>query len=157
LLSLDAAARLEHIDQIKQLKARYFRLMDTKQWDEYRQVFTDDMVFFFESDEASTTSADEFVAHVKSRLATAVSAHHGHMPEIELTSNTTAIGIWAMYDWVDDPDHGRAFIGYGHYHEQYKRGADGRWRISELRLTRLRVDEATPSHGEVLRATPSPR
>ena len=31
------------VDQIHQLKARYFRLMDTKQWDLLRDVFTVDV------------------------------------------------------------------------------------------------------------------
>lgn len=146
------------IAAIMRLKARYFRLMDTKQWAQYRQLFTDHMVFYFESAEApAATSADEFVAHVRGRLETAVSVHQGHMPEIELTSADSARGVWAMFDWVDDPDHHRAFQGYGHYHEEYRRGDDAQWRISQLRLTRLRVDEVAPSSGRVARATPEPR
>ena len=35
-------ARLAELEEIKQLKARYFRLMDTKQWKEYGDVFTED-------------------------------------------------------------------------------------------------------------------
>ena len=145
------------IEAIKQLKARYFRLMDTKQWDAYRQVFTDDMAFYFESQDAPTaTSGDDFVAYVRSRLATALSVHHGHMPEIELTSPDSARGVWAMFDWVDDPDQHRAFQGFGHYHEEYRRGEDGRWRISRLRLSRLRVDAVAPSASAVSRSTPAP-
>jgi hypothetical protein len=33
--------------------------------------------------------------------------------------------------------------GYGHYHETYEK-TDGRWRISSLKLTRLRVDVEMP-------------
>ena len=33
---------LRDIESIKQLKARYFRFMDTKQWDEWQWVFTED-------------------------------------------------------------------------------------------------------------------
>ena len=146
------------IQAIERLKARYFRLMDTKEWAAYRQLFTDDMIFYFESEEApAATSGDAFVAHVRSRLATAVSVHQGHMPEIELTSPDSARGVWAMFDWVDDPEHSRAFQGYGHYHEEYRRCADGQWRIAQLRLTRLRVDEVARSADEVQRATPAPR
>ncbi len=80
-------------------------------------------------------------------LADTVTVHHGHMPEIALTSATTATGIWAMFDWVDwsktaTPE--RTFQGYGHYNEEYEKGADGRWRIKRLHLTRLRVDHPTP-------------
>jgi 3-phenylpropionate/cinnamic acid dioxygenase small subunit len=32
------------IESIKQLKARYYRYLDTKDWDRWRDVFTDDFV-----------------------------------------------------------------------------------------------------------------
>lgn len=153
---VDEVQALLAIEAIKGLKARYFRLMDTKEWGAYRDLFTDDMVFFFESDTPQTRSGDEFVAFVRARLADATTAHHGHMPEIELTSATTATGVWAMYDWVDDPAQDRAFQGYGHYHERYRRDEDGRWRIAELRLSRLRVDERPPTEGRA-DTTPAPR
>jgi len=34
---------VEAIEQLKQLKARYFRLMDQKRWDEWQEVFTEDV------------------------------------------------------------------------------------------------------------------
>ena len=36
------AEQLTDIEAIKQLKARYFRLMDTKRWEEWGDVFTKD-------------------------------------------------------------------------------------------------------------------
>jgi hypothetical protein len=66
------------------------------------------------------------------------------MPEIDFLDADTATGVWAMYDWVDDPARGVAWQGYGHYHEQYLRCPDGRWRFSKMRLTRLRVDPVAP-------------
>ena len=35
---------VDDLEAIRQLKARYFRTMDTKQWDEMREVFADDVV-----------------------------------------------------------------------------------------------------------------
>ena len=43
------AGTLVHVENIKQLKARYFRFVDSKQWDALRDVFTDDVLFYFES------------------------------------------------------------------------------------------------------------
>jgi hypothetical protein len=43
--------------------------------------------------------------------------------------------------------------GFGHYHEQYRKGDDGQWRIAELRLTRLRVDSSPPT-GAVTNVAP---
>jgi hypothetical protein len=67
-----------------------------------------------------------------------ITVHHAHMPEIELTSATTARGIWAMEDMLRWSD-GQELHGYGHYHETYEK-ADGAWRIKTLTLTRLRTD-----------------
>ncbi len=39
---------------------------------------------------------------VSRSLATSVTVHQGHMPEIELTSDLEARGIWAMFDRVDE-------------------------------------------------------
>lgn len=36
----DTAAVLSEIEAIKQLKARYCRYLDTKRWDDWRQLFT---------------------------------------------------------------------------------------------------------------------
>ena len=36
-------SELEDLEQIRQLKARYFRFMDTKQWELLATVFTDDV------------------------------------------------------------------------------------------------------------------
>ena len=66
------------------------------------------------------------------------------MPEITLLGPGRAAGIWAMFDYVEveaKPPHPEVRLqGYGHYHETYEKDADGRWRISSLRLTRLRID-----------------
>ena len=156
-MNSENGSALVNVENIKQLKARYFRFIDTKQWEALRDVFTDDLQFYFESSTPTITSADAFVAFISERLATAVSVHHGHMPEISIADDSNAIGVWAMYDWVDDPDHGRAFQGFGHYHERYRRGTDGNWRISELRLERVRVDPIEPGKGSVARTTPPPR
>ena len=127
------------IQAIKQLKARYFRLMDTKQWDEWQWVFTEDAWLKWGTEDDQVFEGREaIVAGVSASLKGAVTVHHGHMPEIEILSEDSARGIWAMYDWVDAPAFG--LHGFGHYHEEY-RCEEGVWRIARLLLTRLRVDQ----------------
>jgi hypothetical protein len=64
------------------------------------------------------------------------------MPEIELTSATTARGVWAMEDliWWPEESRRKTLHGFGHYHETYEK-IDGHWLIKTLRLTRLKVDQ----------------
>jgi len=132
-------ATVDDIEAIKQLKARYFRTMDTKDWEGMRQVFTDDVVMdTTDSGGGVVTGADEFLAFLQEVLAGAVTIHQGHMPEITVTSRTTATGIWALEDTIQWPD-GSTLHGWGHYHETYEH-ADGEWRISSSTLTRLRTD-----------------
>lgn len=131
------------IEAIKQLKARYFRTMDTKDWAAMRQVFADDVVIDTTGSGGSVvTGADEFMSFLEGAIGHAVTVHHGHMPEIEVVSSTAATGIWAMEDRVRWPD-GRELHGFGHYHETYEQG-DGQWRIKTLTLTRLRIDTTEP-------------
>jgi hypothetical protein len=129
-------------EEIKQLKARYFRFIDTKQWDDWGQVFTVDCVMEVPEANMVNNGRQEIVDTVSAALFGARTVHHGHMPEIEITGDGTARGIWAMFDYVEWPeqDGNRVGIrGYGHYLEEYER-EDGQWRISRTRLQRLRVD-----------------
>jgi hypothetical protein len=130
---------LEEIDQLKQLKARYFRTMDTKDWKAMREVFADDVVMdTTASGGGLITGADDFVAFLEETLRDAVTIHHGHMPEIDVVSPSSARGIWALQDIIIWSD-GARMHGYGHYHETYEK-IHGRWQIKSSTLTRLHMD-----------------
>jgi hypothetical protein len=135
----DTLRRLSDVEEIKQLKARYFRHLDTKDWNAWREVFTPDARVEVGG---VVRTPDEFVSVTRAWLGDAVSVHAGYMPEIEITGPDTATGIWAMRDHIAFPENGgapRGMRGYGHYREQYRR-VDGGWRIHTATLTRLRVD-----------------
>ncbi len=142
---MDAIEKLVAIEEIKNLKARYFRFVDTKNWPEYRQVFADDVDFDISDDmpEGAFIGADKAVDAARQGLADCTSIHHGHCPEIEILSETSARGIWAMEDmlrWSDTSDFpGQTLHGYGHYFEEYEK-VSGRWLIKKMKLSRLRVD-----------------
>ncbi|MGH2821337.1 MAG: nuclear transport factor 2 family protein [Actinomycetota bacterium] len=135
-------SELADIEEIKQLKARYFRLMDRKQWSEWREVLTEDCVLeYLGAPDIRMEGRDAVVEFVSRALDGSVSVHQGHMPEIELIGPTTARGIWAMSDVVEWTGDRRAnsLRGFGHYEDEYVKG-DGAWRIRRMRITRLRVD-----------------
>ena len=133
----------DDIEAIKQLKARYFRFLDTKDWDGWGGVFATDALMEVPEADVVEQGREAIVAAVSGALEGTTTVHHGHMPEIELTGPDTARGIWAMFDYVEWPAaEGGDRIGlqgYGHYHEEYVR-EDGEWRIAKTRLVRLRVD-----------------
>jgi len=150
---MDLAQRLDAIEEIKQLKARYFRCLDTKDWDGFADVFASDArmdmsgeVKGGEPGAGVTTGSRDITAFVRAMVGHVTTVHHGHTPEIDVTSPTTATGVWAMEDKLRWPDGGplATLHGYGHYHDTYEK-RDGRWRIASTTLTRLRVDvEAVP-------------
>jgi hypothetical protein len=139
--------QMSDLEGIRQLKARYFRLMDTKQWEAWADCFTADVSATYEGapranpelpDVVGLKGRAELVKGVSTLLTTAKSVHQGFMPELELTSATTARGIWAMFDYVMLPT--CDFKGWGHYHEEYvKEGAA--WKIKKIYLTRLHTSE----------------
>ena len=128
---------------ICELKARYCRFLDTKQWDGWTALFAEE--FVLDTSEAGgpppITGRTEAISMVRQTIETARTAHQVHMPEITIDGDT-ATGIWAMQDRVVF-DSGVAITGYGHYTETYvKRG--GTWLIASSKLTRLHIDMAPP-------------
>jgi len=135
---------MDDIEAIKQLKARYCRLLDTKNWDGFRDLFTDEVVVDSTGSGGHViTGADTFLDFIRTNLAERVTVHHCHTPEITLTSPSSATGIWAMEDRVSFTD-GRELSGFGHYHETYQK-SDGIWRIATTTLTRLRMNITEPA------------
>ena len=143
--------RLAAIEEIKLLRARFARCMDTKQWVAMHDTISNDCVFDARMEgvvDDLWIGAEDIVANIRRTLETAVSVHHAHMPEIEITSSTTAKAIWAMQDFLKFPGD-LELVGSGHYHEGYEKQADGKWRLKTYKLTRLRVDLIRPPAGEV--------
>ena len=145
---MDTGERLAAIEEIKQLKARYFRCMDTKDWDGFTAVFAPNarMDVSGEMSDGSgvTTGNREIAAFVRGSIDHVTTVHHGHTPEIDVMSPTNAAGVWAMEDhlWWPEGSPITTMHGYGHYHEAYEK-QQGRWLITSTTLTRLRTDVQT--------------
>jgi len=155
---MDVLTRLAAIEDIKQLKARYFRGADTKDKGLFRSVFAEDATADYRGSENNPRTgssidhnqsptqslivgADEITDAVFRALAPLVTVHHGCMPEITILDDHRASGIWPMVDRIQ-PAYAASFtegIGWGHYHETYEK-IGGEWKIKTLRLTRLRVE-----------------
>lgn len=143
---MDEIDRLSAVQGIGALKARYFRALDTKDWEAFADVFAPDAVMDMEAEAGATVEGrDAIAAFVARSVEGAVTVHHGHMPEINVLSPTEATGIWAMEDLLQWPEGSpiRSLHGFGHYHERYVK-LEGRWHIAHLELTRLRRDLDIP-------------
>lgn len=126
----------EDLDAITQLKARYFRLLDTADWSAWRLLFTDDASLEIEG---VVRTPDELLRATQLALEGGSSIHRASLPEIQFTGPDTATGIWAMEDRLVFAD-GTSLHGWGWYHDTYLR-MDGAWRISGSVLTRQRFEQ----------------
>jgi hypothetical protein len=138
--------KLLALEELRLMKARYFRLLDSKRWSEWSELFEEDIVADFQDEQPDLVyrGRNAFVSAVQISLGPALTLHHGHTPELEILSENTAKGIWAMQDWLYWPESGntlgligmRSLLGWGHYHETYVKRSDS-WRIATLKLTRM--------------------
>jgi len=159
---------LDDIEAIRQLKARYFRYVDTKQWSCFGDLFTEEAILdvpLVRKEPLRGRTA--IVGAVSRNLGNLVTIHQGHVEEIEILDRNRARAIWPMSDLLlavtvpltpttaRNSDPGDRYQGSGEYIERYERGADGRWRISRCELRRLHLE--TEHHLLVHERRPGPR
>ncbi len=140
LLSDRGRTDVDDVEAIKQLKARYFRTMDTKDWAGMRRVFTDDVVDGHDGLGRWRRHRRGRVRRVpagdarrcRHRAPRPHARDHPHLvrPPRPASGRCTTSIVW--------PD-GTRMQGDGHYHETYEL-VDGEWRISVL-------DADPPAHG----------
>lgn len=141
---MDAIEELAASQRIKDVKARYCRFLDTKNWEGFAALFTPDAILDVREDTGTEPyhGRGAIVRAVLHAVQHAKTAHHVHSPEIIFDGPDAADVVWAMQDRVvwetsQSPVPGAsALTGYGHYHEHYVRQGEG-WFIASLKLTRL--------------------
>jgi hypothetical protein len=133
-------------DEIMRLKARYFRLMDEREWATWGDVLTEECVMTLGGDPPVVLEGrDAIVASAQRNLDGRVGVHLGHMPEIDITGDGTATGRWVLLAYsAETPPAGQTahagMLSFGRYEDRYERGEDGAWRIARTTLsTVLRV------------------
>ena len=127
---MDDVTEMLEIEKIKQLKYRYLRFLDTKEWDSLGALFSENARSAYGDGRYSFEGRDAIMKFLVDSLgrASILTAHHGHHPEIELTSESTATGTWALWDTVIDLEHGFTLRGAAFYTDEYVK-QDGEWRF----------------------------
>jgi hypothetical protein len=146
--------RLSAADAIRQLKARYFRGVDTCDGDLVKSILAEDCELDYRGCCTDPATGRDFIPAMNVVLRGReswssdgmakfgiVSVHQGHNFEMEFTDETTAKGIWSMTDRLWFPPGGEFSLmtGHGHYHETYVKVGDG-WQIQTTHITRIRVE-----------------
>ncbi len=118
--------QLVDIEAIKQLKYRYLRNLDLRQWDDFAECFVPDATGAYDGREF--TDRDSLVAFMRENMTDGlISMHHAHHPEIEV-SGDEATGTWYLHDKVMVPEFEYLLEGAAFYSDVYVRTPDG-WRI----------------------------
>lgn len=123
------SAHLTEIEAIKRLKYRYLRCLDSKLWDELAECLTEDASCSYSGGAHSYQGRDAIIAFLREGLpATRLSMHQCHQPEIDILSETSASGIWALEDYLIDTEGKWSMHGAAFYRDEYvKTGGD--WKI----------------------------
>lgn len=152
----DIAQHLLDIEDIKNLKARYFRLLDAKNWSEWQDVFSDDLEFVYVDpsvqnvppdaeptpDGGARVDRERLLAFISEAMQRVTTVHHGHMPEIRLVDEHTATGHWGLTNYCEfrAADGSLQWSrGYGWYDDEYVRTDTG-WRIKRSVFYRRDMD-----------------
>ena len=120
----------DDLEAIRQLKYRYFRALDTKDWHALGETLTDDATTAYDSGRYSFSGRAAILQFLRDALGSKriISMHHGHHPEIELTGAGTAKGTWYLEDMVIFRDAGSVLRGAAFYSDEYAK-VDGQWKI----------------------------
>ena len=121
------------LEDIKRVKYRYLRALDTKHWADYADTMTDDVVGDYGSslgEEHHFTDRNSLVEYMRTSLPdSVVTEHRVTHPEITIDGDEAA-GIWYLQDKVIAAEFSFMLIGAGFYHDTYRRTPDG-WKISK--------------------------
>lgn len=137
--------QLSDLEEIRQLKARYFRCIDTGNEAELATLFTDDVTIDLKGGgyRLQVAGRDEMVDFIGSSFnSDVVAMHHGHTPEIAFASADEAKGTWYLQDRFIDPARNTDTVGSSLYYDTYRRTADG-WKIAASEYERV-YEAVTP-------------
>jgi SnoaL-like domain len=127
--------RTESVDtvEIHQLLARYARALDTRDWELFRSVFTEDAVIDYAASGGTTGQRDRVVEWLRSTLGTFPwsGQHYITNIEAEVTGDSAVVRAALfnpmLFPGMDEP----TYLG-GYYHHDMIRTPNG-WRSRNLR------------------------
>jgi len=147
--------RIEDIAAIQQLKYKYWRCLDQKAWAELAECFSEDATVNYGSGKYHFSGRDRIMKFLSESLGVdsgSIGIHHGHHPEIELRSATTARGRWALYNYLINTKQNRGVREGAFYEDEYVK-QDGVWRIRHTGYTYVFHEEWSRDDTPSLRIT----
>lgn len=147
--------RLEDIESIRQLKARYFHACDTKDVDAIRACFSSGTVHIDYGVIGQFAAREDFVAVYQAMAChlNIVDMHHGQNAQIQWESPERARAVWDLYFFQINTETGTLTQLAGHYLDRYGK-EESRWVIQEtvFKVTSSLVSQNLGNAVKVLQA-----
>ena len=134
--------------EITRLKGRHYRMLDTKNWEEYGKILAEDCEIDL------TQTMDVPVVHGREAAVNSTkasmppdmkTAHQVHMGEFEINGDEARV-IWLIQARsVGAPDQ-PSYAGFGQHHELWTR-RNGAWKLTKQRLISLHTQVFPPASG----------
>jgi len=139
--------KVRDIEEIKQLKHRYWRSIREKQWNETADCFTEDALLEVPGQELHHGKDSIFRVYRFMARYFSIVAPQGHNSEIEITSETTARGTWFNDNVMVEAETGVAGRAGVLYKDEYAK-EKGEWKMKSCRATfffkqSVNMDEVT--------------
>lgn len=131
--------QLSDLEDIRTLKHRYFRGIDTADSALLSGLFTEDLAVDYRGGayRVQFSGRENMLEFLRNSFTSdALAMHHGHMPDITLTSADSATGTWYLEDIFISLEHRSHTIGTAIYRDEYRREDDG-WKIARTEYDRV--------------------
>lgn len=131
--------QLSDLEEIRTLKHRYYRAIDTADEALLSNLFTDDVSVEYRGGTylVRLQGREKMLDFLMSSFhSDAVAMHHGHMPDIGFTGEDSAEGLWYLEDVFISLERQQITAGSAFYRDKYLR-VDGEWKIAHTEYDRI--------------------
>jgi len=125
------------IEAIKKLKYRFYRCLDNRLWDEITECLAGNVTASFYGGKFKFEGVDALIQFLKEGLIpTRISVHQSHHPEIEITGDDSATGVWSLQTYIIDRQANISLGGVSLFQDEYVK-EEGEWKIKSTACSRI--------------------
>ncbi len=128
--------RLEDIEAIRYLQAKYQRCLDSRDFNGIAECFADTVVSAYGNNEMSFNGKDNVLGFLMNSMTLDMpSAHMIHGGEIDILDDKNAVAKWYLQDFLINKTYNINIQGAAIYHTEYVK-ENGKWFINKIGYTR---------------------
>lgn len=129
--------RLEDIESIRYLQAKYQRCLDTRDFNGIAECFADDVVSAYDNGNTAYTGKQNVIGYLMNVMSLSMpSAHMIHGGEVDIVDSQNAVAKWYLQDFLLVKGYNINICGAAIYENTYAK-IDGVWKIKTIGYKRL--------------------